>query len=1420
MTDESKAFLFEVSWEVCNKVGGIYSVVSSKALHAVDQYGENFFLFGPDTKNNAEFEETDEPFWETIRPLLSLRDFKCRLGRWNIPGKPKVILVDFAKRYDSNQLLYELWGSYGVDSMSGGWDYIEPVMFSYACGEIIAAIHEGYVRPEGGKSIAQFHEWMTGAGLLAVKKLAPTAGTVFTTHATMLGRALAGTSMDIYKNMRKINPSAEADNHNITAKCSMEAISAREADCFTTVSNITAEEATAFLGRTPNVITTNGLDMRVIPDYSEDRTTPLALRKKLLEAVTPMLQEEMPENTRIFVISGRYEYKNKGIDALIESLSQLSTTLNKSDVRVLVLFLVMGGHAGVDAAIASGEDKFTDEGLPHITPFNVWNSSNDPILHACHRFGLINKVGDNIRSIFVPAMLDGNDGFFNMPYYDILAACDLGVFPSWYEPWGYTPQESVAFAVPTVTTDLAGFGIWAKGTMAWDNSQGGVTLVPRHHSAYADVITSLHDALHEYAACSADVLAERRKAAKTLANASSWEFFFENYLTAYETALEQAEKRDTHREDLATQERLIQILAPTSSTIPYLRTVTTISEIPLPIQRLHELARNMWWSTNIMARHLFATINPALWESTGHNPLRLLEEVSPERLHELSKHEEFMSAYAEVMAELDEYMSFKPKAVNTALRPDRPVAYFSTEYGLHESLPIYSGGLGVLSGDHLKSASDLQLPLVAVGLLYKNGYFRQTIDKNGMQVPLYPVNNFSHLPVECIIDKASGRPVTVDLEMPGRTLYAQIWRVRVGRILLYLMDTDIPANRDDDRKITARLYEADRNYRLQQEILLGMGGVRMLRKLGITPCVYHMNEGHSAFMVLERIRAYMHEQHLTFHEALERVRSNTIFTTHTPVDAGNERFSADLMERYFKSYAQNIGLSWQDFMRLGRIDGPNSGGHFEMTVLALKVASRANGVSRLHGIVSQHMWRDLWKGVPIPEIPIGHVTNGIHTPSYVGAAVKSMLDQYLGKEWLHATPEDAIWDKINDIPNDEYWGARLQQKEPLLQALRDSIAPFMRKYGIPDSMRTRMKECITPDTLIIGFARRFAPYKRATLLFADPERLERLLHQTQRPVIFVFAGKAHPADQAGSELIQQVINYAREERFLGRIFLLEDYSLAVSRLMAQGCDVWLNTPRRPHEASGTSGQKVPVNGGINLSVSDGWWCEGYNRVNGWTIGPVVETTMPSHDQNDYADAESLYGLLEKSVVPLFFEMGDDNIPHRWVKVSKNSMRTLTSMYSSDRMLHDYIYKYYGPSALRNVATYSNNRALAKHLAQWKQNLPVRFGSLSIKEIAITGVENEIISCGHPITIKVTLNPGQMTAEELLPQFVFGAINANGDYIEPPTIVALKQNTEEDGLVFEGSYTADNNGRFAYGIRIMPITEGLETPLESGLVLWG
>lgn len=1411
--DLSKCLLFEVSWEVCNKVGGIYTVVSSKALAAVSCFGDNYFLLGPDLGNNAEFEPSDEPCWNLLRPLLEQRNLPCRFGRWNIPGRPKVILVGFRDRYNQSQLLYSLWNRFGVDSISGGWDYVEPVMFSTACGEIIELAAKALADVSDMPVLAHFHEWMCGGGLLHLRQHAPSVGTVFTTHATMLGRAMSGAGFDIYKQMKQINPKREADAYNITAKHSMESASAREADSFTTVSRITADEAAHFLGRMPDVITTNGIDLAPISDFSVERAQPRRARARVLEAARRLLRRPLPEDTRICMISGRYEYHNKGIDLFLDALGEVNKALAKSQTCLLALCAVMGGHSGVNPdAISGDESKQPPYGPNWLSSHYVYNPAQDPIITACLRLGLDNGPEDRVQTIFIPALLNGGDGFLNMPYNEVLSACDLGVFPSWYEPWGYTPQESAAYGVPTITSDLAGFGLWVRE----QGGQGhGVDIVNRSQTTYESSVAALRDLLLENANLSEESLSERRVEARQLSTLCTWEDFFPCYRQAYSQALDKVAQRAPREQQ--GQDSLTRVLEASMSATPTLHSFAVAARLPAAIGRLRELAHNLWWSWHPECHPLFEQIDPDRWHESGHNPVMVIERADQLRLQALAENEAYLELYERTLTAFDAYMS-EPCVEFENISPAHPVAYFSTEYGLSECLPIYSGGLGVLSGDHLKSSSDHNIPLVGVGLLYKYGYFRQRLDADGRQTAAYVLNDFSLLPVEPVRDP-SGEQREIMLQMPGRRLFAAIWMVRVGRVRLYLLDSDIAKNTDEDRKITARLYEADRDIRLRQEILLGRGGVRLLRALGIKPAAFHMNEGHSAFLILERLRVLVLEGGLSVPEACEVVRGSTLFTTHTPVDAGNERFALDRMEPYFKSFTQMLGISWQDFIHMGRYANSERN-IFEMTVLALNYAYRSNGVSKLHGHVSRQMWREGWPGVPPAEIPIGHVTNGVHMPSYVGPAMRPLLDATLGEGWEFLPPGAPQWDKVAEIPDDALWSAKQSQKKRLLDAIRDSLPAFCKTLAVPHELQRQMAQRLSPASLVIGFARRFAPYKRANLLFADMERLQRLLGQPNRPIIFVFAGKAHPADTQGNDILQEIVRHAISSQLAGKIFFLPDYDLAISRLLVQGCDVWLNTPRRPYEASGTSGQKVPVNGGINLSVSDGWWCEGDHGDNGWTIG-VNAGPENSPEQSDYDDAESLYSLLEDEVVPLYYARDAQGLPAQWLDMMRRSLQSLVAEYSSHRMLGDYVREYYLPAAVRGTELARDNYALARRLAAWKADVAGRFATVRMETISINGLGSGEDSAADCMEVSVHIHPGNMRPEELLVQLVVGP-GDGASFIGKPDTVPLVAHPDANGeaLLYKGAYTPLHNGQHMYGIRVMPVTDGLDSPLETHLVLWG
>jgi starch phosphorylase len=703
------------------------------------------------------------------------------------------------------------------------------------------------------------------------------------------------------------------------------------------------------------------------------------------------------------------------------------------------------------------------------------------------------------------------------------------------------------------------------------------------------------------------------------------------------------------------------------------QTETTLStKIPERIERLEELAYNFWWSWHRKSRDLFKMLDYPLWRSTGHNPVKMLLEVPPERLEELAADPVFLLQYDAVLIALDRdlkngHLWFPNKHPDLA---NRPVAYFSAEFGLHQSLPIYSGGLGVLAGDHCKEASDIGLPFVAVGFLYEMGYFRQHINPDGWQEAIYPRFN----PEEVAIREAlsdDGEFLFVPVEVGNRTVDLQVWHVRAGRTDLYLVDADNDRNAPWDRELTARLYGGDQEMRIQQEIVLGIGGMRVLRALGIDPFVYHLNEGHSAFLVLERAREYV-EAGQSLDAAQRAVQATTVFTTHTPVPAGHDVFSFHLVDKYFHTYWPRIGLSREQFLELGSHEGG-----FNMTVLALHMSGQCNGVSELHGSVSRRMFHSIWPDRPVEQVPISHVTNGIHVPAWIGEAINKVYRKHLGPDWVDRHDDPALWERILEVPDEELWNAHLHLKRKLTSLIRERA----RRRRIERRLDAEQVLCagtlLDPDALIIGFARRFATYKRATLIFHDPDWLRRLLHNPRRPVQFIFAGKAHPADDGGKRMIQHAYHAAKDPSMGGRIAFVEDYDLQVARYLVQGVDLWLNTPRHPHEASGTSGQKAAANGIPNLSVLDGWWAEGYNGANGWAIDP------DQHDdpgEQDAAAAQALYRLLEDEVVPLFYKRDAGGVPRGWVQVMKEAIRTSVPVFCTRRMVKEYTERFYVPAA--------------------------------------------------------------------------------------------------------------------------------------------
>lgn len=691
------------------------------------------------------------------------------------------------------------------------------------------------------------------------------------------------------------------------------------------------------------------------------------------------------------------------------------------------------------------------------------------------------------------------------------------------------------------------------------------------------------------------------------------------------------------------------------------------------IGRLDELARNLWWSWHPQARELFRALDYPLWRLSGHNPVKQLREISPGKLEAAANDPAFLALYDSVMSALDAELSDADSwfASRYPERAAELIAYFSAEFAIHNSLPIYAGGLGVLAGDTCKEASDLGLPLVAVGFMYPQGYFHQHISNEGWQEEIYKILNFDEVPINpCPWPQGCGPLVKVQLA--DRPLSIRTWQVRLGRVHLYLLDTNIEENLPQDRELSARLYTADREQRIQQEIVLGIGGVRVLRALGINPSVWHANEGHTAFMTLERLREQV-EQGASFAEAVQKVQENTIFTTHTPVPAGHDVFPVPLVEKYFHNYWGSLGIDRATFLRLGQHDNLERDG-FNMTILALKMANRRNGVSRLHGEVSRKAWHALWPGIEEDRVPISHITNGIHLPTWIAPEMGQLYDRYLGRDWVRRHDDPRLWDPVLDIPDEELWAIHQVLKRKLISAMLERAQERWASGEASASQVLIMGALLDPEVLTIGFARRFAEYKRPALIFHDIDRLKRIVRAQWRPVQIVFAGKSHPADFASKYLLHQVYSLAADREFQGRIAFVEDYDMHMAHYLVQGVDLWLNNPRRLQEASGTTGMKASLNGVPQVSVSDGWWHEGYNGVNGWTIGDKVKPIDPAYE--DKADAEALYNLLENEIVPLFYERGRSGVPHRWIRVAKEAIRSVVPVFCTRRMLKEYAERAY------------------------------------------------------------------------------------------------------------------------------------------------
>ena len=1401
MTNEwQNAYLFEVSWEVCNKVGGIYTVVSTKLPSMQERFGKNYFAVGPDVwkgKDNRDFIE-DRNLFSDWRKYAENQGISFRAGRWNIAGEPIALMVDYRSLISKkDEILAENWRDYQLDSISGQWDYIEPVLFGYAAGRLIKSFYDYYVFAQE-KVFVHFHEWMTGAGILYLKKNQPNIATAFTTHATVLGRCIAGNGLPLYGEMERFRADELSDRFGVRAKHSLERLSALHADCFTAVSGITNRECEVFLGKTADISTPNGFDDHFVPEAAEFDIKRREARTKLARAASAVTGDPIGEDCFFVINSGRYEFKNKGIDLFIDSLSMLNADPGL-DRTVVAFITVPAGHG--KAKISMERPDASERGCcTHC----LNDPDHDPVLNRLKAGGLQNRPEDKVKVVFFPCYLDGEDGVFNCSYYDLLIGFDASVFPSYYEPWGYTPMESIAFHIPTLTTSLAGFGRWVADHEK--KTENGVTVLERTDGNATEVVSGICNFIKE-CAC-ADSKEIRRESAYRLSRSFLWKELSSFYDQAYRKAGEKWTETPSLLEKTmpACQTRIASF----SGNEPEWRKILIVSHLPAKLEKLKTLSNNLWWCWDTEAQELWQQADAESWENSGHNPVAMLGMLSAGKLQELEQDTAFLKKLDSVYAHFNAYMGEKPQATAPT------VAYFCMEYGLHESLKIYSGGLGILAGDYLKEASDKNVDMIGIGLLYRYGYFEQHIERNGSQTARYIPQVFSKLPLLPVRD-ADGKWQTVGLSLPGRMLTAKIWQVNVGRIPLYLLDTDIEENSEADRSITHRLYGGDWENRFKQEMLLGIGGIRMLKKLGIRPEVYHCNEGHGAFTLLERLRRYIEEDGLSFWQGRELVRSSSLFTTHTPVPAGHDAFEEGIVRTYFGAWASRLGLSWEEFMALGRISPEHLHDKFSMSHLAVNLSSAVNGVSRIHGRVSQEMFAPLYPGFYPEEVPVGYVTNGVHLGTWAHPAWKNLFVKYFGNDFQKDVSNASHWQQIYDVPDSEINAIRSERRKELIAFVKKQLQQEWPQRGESPQNLVKATQRLNPNILTIGFARRFATYKRAHLLFKNPDRLRKIVNNPDRPVQFIFAGKAHPADQAGQALIGRIMELSRQEDFLGRIIFLENYNIHIAKNLIQGVDIWMNTPTRNMEASGTSGEKALMNGVLNFSVLDGWWAEGYREGAGWAL--KEESTYSNTDYQDELDAETIYSMLESEIVPAFYQKhtaGDNPV---WTGFVRNSIARIAPHYTMRRQLDDYYRQYYCNLAESHRMMVADNNRNAVERTKWMIRMATAWSDIRVVAYQCQDSTNAPLQTGEGSVFGITFDLAGIDPEHIGVEVAFGhKINDRVNKLEK--VEQLRLVSFENGLAtYSAQIFLDGAGVFDYAFRIYPRNDRFPTPNRFRMTRW-
>ncbi len=1387
-------YIFEINREVCNKINGIHKALLIKAGEMQKIYGDKYILISPDKLGNElenpEFAEDKNLCADQIQKAEK-DGIRVRAGRWNIKGKPLVLLVDFSNLINKKDEIFKsLWEKYNLDSLSGQWSYIEKALFGYASGKLIESFCKSNLVNDA-KIVANFHDRNTATGLLYLNYYMPKIATIFTVNSTIVGKTLIQNGLFELKNIKNTDTNEIVRNYGIVSKQSLEKITAATADIVVTSSNFMKEQISVFLDKKADFIIPDSFPAdRILTgtDYQNKRETS---RKKLIEVVQNLTNTPVKKDTKLIYTCGKYSTHNDSIKMLISSAVKMRN--NKNINKDIILFIltptnIYGKREDLYNKISENTGIELQE---KITTHVIHEQEFDPLLNTIKENGFENNPDDKVKIIYSPVFLDGNDGIYNIDYNDILYGFDNAVFTSYHGEWGYVAVEAMAAGNPVIMSNLSGFANRIEEQKLTNKKCIKI-------SENKDIDNAVNNTFAECVKRTEKEISEMKDTARDIVKNIDTKKIIPVYEEIIKTGFKKVEGiKDTAA--LIPKNKFKEVKSYKSNK-PIWRSLSVKPQYPANLKGLDEISKNIWWAWNYNAGELFGYI--AGKNLKCNDPIAILKKTSYEKFSKLENDKKFLNLYNKVYSDFKKYMS---ESYNESL-PE--IAYFSMEYGLANILKIYSGGLGVLAGDYLKQASDSCFNMSAVGLFYRQGYFTQHITGNGEQNAIYENQIFNELPAELIKDE-TGNAITVEIAYPGRIVHIQIWKVAVGRINLYLLDTDRENNREDDRKITHRLYGGDNEHRLKQEILLGVGGIRALNKLGIKKDVYHCNEGHAAFISIERMSNLTTTGKFTFAEAQEIIRASSLFTTHTPVPAGHDAFPGELIMAYMGHIPKRLNIGRKEFLNLGKQRSDDPHDLFSMSVLATNFSQEINGVSKLHGEVSRNrIFNNLWEGYFPEELHIGYVTNGIHYSTWTSKLWQKLL---MNKN------NEPDFNKIYSIPDKKIWKTKQKDKQKLIKFIKKRIESVRVRRNESPRTVLKIKSTLSENALTIGFARRFATYKRGDLLFSDLERLSKIVNNPEMPVQFIFAGKAHPHDKGGQAIIKKITEISKREEFIGKIIFLENYNMALAKELVQGVDIWLNTPTRPLEASGTSGMKAVMNGAMNFSVLDGWWVEGYKKDAGWAL-PEKRTYENQQMQNDL-DAEMIYRTFENEIIPLYYKRNQDNLPIEWISNIKKCIVEIAPEFTTKRMINDYQERFYSKLSKRSAKLEADNYSLAREIAGWKKKVSVEWDKIEVVNLTISEPVKDPVIPGEKYYGELILDIKNLKADDVGAEIITTETNKQGEQ-KILNIEALKFVKQENGKAYFSIVILPSKpGAFDYAFRIFAKNKNLPHRQDFHKVKW-